>query len=229
MSQTSSWADPTAAAPGGLHADAAKGPAAGPSTTAASPVTASSSAPDAPDHRATVPDQRLASALARLQLSRAQLHGAMLPSGKPRPAPSGAFGAAWRQTLQDAPLLGLVWPAIQQAWRAHPWGQRLQELGDSVQSTIGPLVRRHPLAAVGVAAQAGASLVACRPWRLLRGRRLPDPLRALPGDWARQFWRSLGDAPMQMAVSALTAWLLNAQRDGTPTPPAPNPPERNTP
>ena len=168
-------------------------------------------------------------ALARLQQSRQQLLVAWAPA-RPAGGQAGGSGAsAWQRALQASPLLGLLGPALQQAWAAQPWAAGLQDLGASAREGLGPWVRRHPLAAVALAAVGGAALVACRPWRLLRPAALGASLRHQVGGWAKQALRGLGDAPAQMALGALTAWLLNAQRPASSaTPgsasPAPSPP-----
>lgn len=151
-------------------------------------------------------------ALARLQQSRQQLQAAWAPASPAAGQAGGSSPSAWQRALQASPLLGLLGPALQQAWSAQPWAAGLQDLGASAREGLGPWVRRHPLASVALAAVAGAALVACRPWRLLRPAALGASLRHQVGGWAKQALRGLGDAPAQMALGALTAWLLNAQR-----------------
>lgn len=189
------------------------------------PARASSAEGDA----AASADDGVSEALARLRHSRQQLQAACAPA-RPAGDPAGGSPSAWERALQASPLLGLLWPALQQAWAAQPWAAGLQDLGASAREGLGPWVRRHPLAAVALAAVGGAALVACRPWRLLRPAALGASLRHQVGGWAKQALRGLGDAPAQMALGALTAWLMNAQRTassataGSAPPPSSPPP-----
>lgn len=188
-------------------------------TPPARPTPASQAARPSPSPSRLAQDEATASthegvnlALARLQQSRQQLQAAWPAASPAAGQASGSGPSALQRALQASPLLGLLWPALQQAWTAQPWAAGLQDLGASAREGLGPWVRRHPLASVALAAVAGAALVACRPWRLLRPAALGASLRHQVGGWAKQALRGLGDAPAQMALGALTAWLLNAQR-----------------
>ena len=122
-------------------------------------------------------------ALARLAASRARLRRALLPDegqhddgdgdevGGPGAVPGRTarrWRALWRLWMRGSPLapvLVVVGQAVSSWWRRHPWHDTV-----TVASVVGresalPLIRQHPLAAVGLGAAAGALLVAARPWR----------------------------------------------------------------
>lgn len=153
------------------------------------------------------------SALLRLSASRARLRQALLPPEDDSP---GVFDheawlprrlrAVWRalrRKLHGAPLAGMTMSALESWWQRQPWREPTVLVADELRHAALPLVRRHPITSVLVAAGIGAALAAFPPWRwhFLRRR-----VKALPG-WAG---RSLLAQLMQPSVQAMIAGLVMA-------------------
>jgi hypothetical protein len=98
------------------------------------------------------PDTPTALALRRLQVSRGHLVKALSSDEQ-----SG-----------NSALPGMAWAALRMWWQQQPLAASAKALARELQAVAGPLVRRHPLAAVLAATLVGGALAALRPWRLLR-------------------------------------------------------------
>lgn len=149
-----------------------------------------------------------ARALARLQASRAQLREQLLPPAEP-PAVAGrrspslrALLRRWRIRLSRSPLVDVALAGLQTWWQHHPWRAPGEAVARQLGDTVGPLVRRHPVAAAAVAASLGAALVLGKPWRwpLVAGQIAPLPRRAVR--WALH---QLANPAVQ---SVIAAWVL---------------------
>jgi hypothetical protein len=114
-------------------------------------------------------------ALQRLALSRARLRVALMPppetsgaDGDGNWAPPRLLRQLWRHLRtagRASPVVDLALGALQAWWFTRPWRSSLNGVRQNLETTVVPLVRRHPWAAVGVAAAAGAVVVVLRPWR----------------------------------------------------------------
>ena len=177
---------------------------------------------------AAAPLSPLAHALARLADSRARLHHELVPAPKPQAAGSGAglwpgpwppqLKALWRrggrllrrllgQSPTAAALLGGLAGAAQDTWRRHPWRPTAELLGREAGAAVLPAVRRHPLAAVAVAAGLGMAIVAGRAWHWpILSRRLRDSPQRL-GRW---LLHQLAQPALQTAL--LSVLVMAVQR-----------------
>ncbi len=161
-------------------------------------------------------------ALQRLALSRSKLQLALLQPQQMADASEAADAAAgaspgrllrrlWRQLRQAArksTVADLALGALQSWWSTAPWRTAVDDARQNLQTTVVPLVRRHPWAAVGVAAAAGALVVTLRPWRWV-------PMR---GSWP--LWRAglvaklaqqAVHLPWDTILAAVMAGLATAQ------------------
>ena len=86
-------------------------------------------------------------------------------------AAAGALEGAEAPASSRTRLAGLALNAVADGLLRRPAQSPTQALahagGDAAQALLRPLAREHPWALVGVAAVAGAALVAGRPWRWL--------------------------------------------------------------
>lgn len=181
-----------------------------------------------------VPVTAMSIAIARLEDSRARLRLELLPQPKaPHAGGAGKSASDWlrwpsaaqwplrlralwrhgRQALRRVgaqhPLAGMALAAVQDAWQHHPWRATAQLLGREASAAVLPAVRRHPFAAVVIAAGLGMAAVASRRWHwpLLTRR-----LRRSPGQLGGWLLHQLTQAPMQTAVvSALVMWAQRAR------------------
>ncbi len=156
----------------------------------------------------TADDDPRQRALARLTASRQALQAAWLP--KPA-APSGARGphrlAAlwrhWRRQLAGNAFVGVAFQAAADWWRANPWRAAGEAVAEELHQSLTPIVRRHPVASVTLAAAAAAAVAAARPWRWPL---VAQQLRPLPGRAGRWLLRQLSRAPLQsLIVGAMLA------------------------
>lgn len=131
-------------------------------------------------------DIELAAALQRIEQSRRRLHAELMPP------PDDGLGAAhgsplggrWLDWLRTGPLhtwfdLAEPWLAsgslaVRRWWRRQPWHDTAVLLLETGNETLSPVIRRHPLAAVGIAAAAGAALVMVRPWQHPHAQRVAN-------------------------------------------------------
>ena len=208
------------AASTGLGAGAGEGlsPAAGPGS-----APRNSAAALAPS---LSPADQLAAALQRLQTSRAVLRQALIPPPEPANGrDSASAGAplrqAWRQArrlLRGWPVADLASQALQRWWHSQPWQPAGQALLGGIAPQVAPLVRRHPLASVALAAAVGAGLVGLRPWRWRAVRAHCQPV---PGHVGRWLLAQLTSAPMQAALASLVVMAMNRPDTATDDPAAP--------
>ncbi|HSI57053.1 MAG TPA: hypothetical protein VLA16_05835 [Ideonella sp.] len=171
------------------------------------------------------PDAALAVALARLEASRAGLRGIMLPPRRSRaprsePPTGEGHGDFWQwvpdslrgaidqlsRLLRKHPVASLVVDAVGDWWQHHPVRAAASVAGSEVAQAAGPLIRRYPVAAVAIAALAGATLVASRPWRW---RVFGGSTRPLHRRLAR--WMA-AQVPLQAALGTLIALLADQAR-----------------
>jgi hypothetical protein len=161
-------------------------------------------------------------ALQRLALSRSKLHAALLQPQQLADAAEAADAAGgasvgrlmrrlWRQLRQagsKSTVVDLALGALQSWWSTAPWRQAVNGARQNLETTVVPLVRRYPWAAVGVAAAAGAMMVSLRPWRWV-------PMR---GSWP--LWRAglvaklaqqAVHLPWDTILAAVMAGLATAQ------------------
>jgi len=155
-------------------------------------------------------------ALQRLIESRARLSRLLLP---PPPAAGDAHagngGAAswmtprrwraqwrlWTRRGPLAPVLLAVEHGLGGWWKRNPWRGTATVIGEIGAANVRPLIRRHPLAAIGLGAAAGAALAWSQPWRW----------RVLRVHAARSTRQAMGWAVGQLsqpAVQLLLAGLL---------------------
>lgn len=178
--------------------------------------------PSAPDPAAplvTMPARPVVSAamveaLARLELSRAQLRERMIPPPLPPPppgAPSALLPArlrAWWRRLRRRgggwPIAGVATAALGEWWQHHPWRPAGELLAGEWRATAAPLVRRHPVLIVLAAAGLGAFLVAQRPWRWPG---VAERVRPMPARLGRFLLGQLSQAPVQTALLSLLMLL----------------------
>lgn len=188
--------------------------------------------PQAGSQAPAAADDPVAAALARLEASRAGLRQIMVPprkSARRRDAAAGAPFAAqdnagsedpghWlpeslQQGLEAAtrwlrrhPVSALMVDGVQGWWQRHPLRHAASMAGEEVAAVAAPLIRRHPVAAVGVAAAAGALLVVGRPWRwrMFGGHERPLSRRMMR-------WVS-SQIPLQAALGTVLALLMEQAR-----------------
>lgn len=160
-------------------------------------------------------------ALRRLQESRRRLAAVLLPPEEEdgadgRPEGGARHGASsWTAFWQRhgaqgplAPLFGTAWGVLRGWWTSQPWHRSVDVLGRAAGRRVLPLVRRHPWAAVGIAAGVGATIVHLRPWRWPAVAGQFRPMRQQAVRWTLQ---QLASAPVQMALAGLLAvWLREA-------------------
>ena len=147
-------------------------------------------------------------ALDKLQASRDSLRRQLIPVE--RTAGNAAEGArasmaSWLRKLRRVarrwPVTAVATKMLQSWWLTQPWRQTGELLAGSLILQGRPLVRRHPIAAVAVAAALGGVLITLRPWR-----------------WALAEIKRL---PMQTAwITLLMQMLLDSQMN--PAPPTPD-------
>jgi len=122
-----------------------------------------------------------------------------------------------RRQLRGSPLAGLALLAVQNWWQHHPWRSTGELVVRELNTSLLPVVRRHPLAAAAVAGGLGLMLVKTRPWRWALVRRQARPL---PGRVLNWVFRQLSQAPAQALLSSLMMLLA-----GRMAPPAAPPAE----
>lgn len=135
-------------------------------------------------------------ALARLEASRVRLREHLLPS--PHGAAHGSADAGW----------------LRQWWRSQPWHSTASLAGEIGHARIAPLIRRHPYAAIGLGALAGALLVATRPWQSRALRVQAKRSVRLAAAWAA---RQLTRPATQWLIAALA---IGKAAQATTAPPA---------
>lgn len=174
-------------------------------------------------------DAPLTLALSRLQASRAQLRAAMMPPAESPASTSGfelprRWRAMWRAWTRSGPVAlaaGSAVQAVQRWWRSQPWHGTTELAGRAVLAEALPLVRRHPLWAVALAAGLGAAVVAARPWRWAAVNRRVRPIGGHALSWAVA---QLSQVPVQMALAALLAQFVGERARGQAAASAATPP-----
>ncbi len=162
-------------------------------------ATAAAAAPEAPV------DKR-EQALARLQASRQSLEALWLPKPADNSRPPrgrlrvSAWLRRWRRELGEHPVVGLALQAVDEWWQRNPWRAAGEAMTGEVRQTVLPLVRRYPVAAVGLAAAAGVALAVVKPWRWPLVAR---QLRPLPGHASRWLLARISQAPWQSIIAGL--------------------------
>lgn len=205
-----------------------------PSSAQATTTVASTSPGEQADLSA---DQRMARALARIEASRGALIRCMAPDvPAPRRDPSRsssassdpADGASLVESLvariERNGLLQGSWRTLRALsrrwWKRQPWHRSVELVGQTLVHQAQPIIRRHPLASLALAAALGAgvaaALSAARPWAWQRVQHQAGPWKDRLGSL---LWTQLTATPVQMALAgALAAWL--AERANTGAPPA---------
>jgi hypothetical protein len=182
---------------------------------------------------------RLEQALTRIDRSRARLRTALLPTHEPegrQPGSAAAGGrtlrrwrAALRRWLAGTPLAPLAhvarpaWAAAGAWWQQHPWRATGIAAGRAVSEELAPVVRRHPVLSVSLAAAAGAAVVAARPWRWepLASHAQQASRRAIDStlSWS---WQQLSQPSVRVALAtALAAWSGQKASQAAPEPQPP--------
>ncbi|MCA0239321.1 MAG: hypothetical protein LCI02_00560 [Proteobacteria bacterium] len=161
-------------------------------------------------------------ALARLQASRNQLQQAWLPraaaaSGARGPRRLAATWRHWRRQLAGNAIVGFVFEAAADWWRANPWRAAGEAVAEEVHQSLTPVVRRHPFASVALVAAAAAAVAVAKPWRWPL---VAQQLRPLPGRAGRWLLRQLSRAPLQsLIIGAVLASGSGAAAASSPAPP----------
>lgn len=162
-------------------------------------------------------DPALVRSLARLARSRARLHDALLGADEGEAGARSASllqqGLAWLRAgpLRDVaralePWLEHAQRSLRRLWRRHPMRPSIELAGDTVQHTVVPWARAHPLAAAGCGAAAGALLVAAAPWRWPTVRAAGVHARRRAARWAlRQMANPLAQAALAATLASLWA------------------------
>jgi hypothetical protein len=182
---------------------------------------------------ATSADERMAQAVARIEASRGALIRCLSPDEPtPRRDPaqtsdrSGntAVGASWVESLmariERNGLLQGSWRTLRALsrrwWKRQPWHGTVDLVGQTLVHQTQPIIRRHPLASLAVAAALGAgvtaALSAARPWAWQRVQHQAGPWR---DRLSSLLWTQLTATPVQMALAgALAAWLADRTNTG---------------
>lgn len=164
-------------------------------------------------------DLELAAALHRIEQSRRHLHAELLPppeDAEGRAARSGTLGGCWLEWLRSGPLhpwyeLAEPWIAsgslaVRRWWRRQPWHDAAVLVAETGNATLTPVIRRHPLAAVGIAAAAGGALVIARPWRHPHAQRVANGGVRLARRWfVRQLANPVLHTVLASAFTSLAA------------------------
>ncbi len=145
-------------------------------------------------------------AVARLAVTRAQLRAlTVAPEDKRRASQAGSspLAAWWKRLVAQQPVLQIMSHQLGHWFTDQAWAQAAQTAGDEARRTLSPWIRRHPVAAVGLASLVGASVAWARPWRwsLVRTAALPAALATVDS-----LARHLAQAPWADVLS----WLMKS-------------------
>lgn len=165
-------------------------------------------------HERRLPPKTVQEALAALQASRAVLRRELVPAPRFGPETSEGMFSGWQRSWRRWRRLGSRWPIAAAArdvvrgwWRKQPWHASSALAAEGLHQHAVPVVRRHPVAAIGVAVGLGALLVSVRPWRWpLVG----DQLQATPLRLRRWAVSQLLSAPIQAALASML-WMAVQQ------------------
>jgi hypothetical protein len=106
----------------------------------------------------------MSEAVSRIEASRARLRSALFPPPEsPKEAPEST--RSWWSRMTRIKTISAVAESVEAWWANHPLRPVAGVAAEASDAVIQPLAERHPLALVGIAALAGASLVWSRPWR----------------------------------------------------------------
>jgi hypothetical protein len=110
------------------------------------------------------PVQRLAHSRERLRAALREM--AEPPGASANGGLSASLSAAFA-ALKSIPGAGVALAALSAWWAKHPLRVASTALGQGAAALVGPMARRHPMAAIVVSGLLGALLVRGRPWRWL--------------------------------------------------------------
>src|SRR5690606_37361213 len=97
-----------------------------------------------------------------------------------------------------------LWKLARRWWTRQPWHSSVELVSGTVAHEVRPLIRRHPWAALAMAAGLGATVVLARP---LIWRPLHKQLHPWRNNLGGMVWSQLSQVPVQMALAgALAAW-----------------------
>lgn len=184
---------------------------------------------------ASVPADARSLAMARLAGTRARLALQLIPPAAPplcganaQPGPLRdrlrAVWRYWRARAHGSPVASVALDAAQRWWAVQPWSGAAELLGRELREAGAPVVRRHPLAAVAVAAALAGGLVWWRPWRSARVARQGQALGRTARGWLLGQLRQL---PWQtLMAGAMALWAgqrasAAAEPAGAAAPPVP--------
>lgn len=167
------------------------------------------------------PPKTVQEALAALQASRAVLRRELVPATRFAPEASEGTFSSWQRSWRRWRRLGSRWPIAAAArdvvrgwWRKQPWHATGALAAEGLYQHAVPVVRRHPIVAIGVAAGLGALLVSVRPWRWpLVG----DQLQATPRRLRSWAVNQLMSAPIQAALASLLWMAVQRQQPEAPS------------
>ncbi|MFN6997655.1 MAG: hypothetical protein ACK4PH_25990 [Aquincola tertiaricarbonis] len=156
----------------------------------------------------------------RLAISRARMRGFLMErtaAGRRRRATVGDASALpgidlLMAKLQEHPMAAAVVDAVTNWWKSHPVHAFGVILGSAARDAAGPLVRRHPIAAVAAAVVGGALLLRMRPWRLV----LKSALFA--GLASQVASRLVSAVPLDTVMAALMKFTGGKPANGGPPP-----------
>ena len=170
-------------------------------------------------------DQRMALALARIAASRSALIVSLSPNlSEPRVADNGqageqgtepSFAEMLSARIHRKGLLQGSWltarTLARRWWNRQPWHSSVELVGQTLAHQARPLMRRNPLATLGVGTALGVMLVMA----IKVGRpRVMQHIQQQASPWRDRvsslLWTQLTAAPVQMALAgALAAWLAD--------------------
>ena len=165
------------------------------------------------------PSPKAVLALERLNASRLQLRQALIPaaarnydepegdreSGAALPRRMRVFVRSLRQRIRRSPVATTLLASVQTWWWQHPWREPIHATTAELRRNVGPVVKRHPVAAVLLAGAAGAALVAWRPWRWPVVARQISPM---PRQMARWVMAQLTQPAIQTILGGLMMSFL---------------------
>ncbi len=165
------------------------------------------------------PGALMTQALARLERSRVNLRQALTPT-----LPAQGTSPGWSSKLIDwarawlrgtpwgavaEPLVGAVHDTFSGWWTRQPWRQSALQARDTLSAELSPWVRRHPIAAIAVAAIAGGAVAASGVWRWRTVRRSAMHLAA---QLRRSVAGQLGNPAVQSVLLGAVLSYLAARK-----------------
>lgn len=101
----------------------------------------------------------------RLEMSRARLRDAMLPSPAVPANGSPTVPPAWLERLKNQPAIAILIDTLRSWWQRHPMRAIVHVASETANAVARPIAQHNPIALVAVAGLAGAVLAWSRPWR----------------------------------------------------------------